>query len=212
MGFQIVLDILGATVLGGTFLLNMLRFQGEDFQKKQEAHDDIVAQQNLTALVDLLEEDFHRIGYCASRENMIAPVVVCAGTDYIAFKTDCVTDASPEGDGAVDSVAYLLGPVLTASANPRERMLYRRENTGPWDVSSLGVTYLEFRYHRFNGDTLARPVAADQLKEIAGIEVTLRVENQYPFILPETADSLGIVNVNWKQLDFEIKNFGRSGP
>jgi hypothetical protein len=212
MGFQIVLDILGATILGGTFLLNMLRFQGQDFQTKQEAHDDIVAQQNLTALVDLLEEDFHRIGYCATRGNMIAPVVVCAGTDYISFKTDLITDISPEGDGAIDSVAYLLGPVLTTSANPRERMLYRRENNGQWDVSSLGVTYLEFRYHRFNGDTLARPVAADQLKEIAGIEVTLRVENQYPFVLPETADSLGIVNVNWKQLDFEIKNFGRSGP
>lgn len=212
MGFQIVLDILGATILGGTFLLNLLRFQGQDFQSKQESHDDIIAQQNLTTLVSLLEEDFRRIGYCASRNNMSAPVILCAGPDYISFKTDLVTDLSPEGDGAVDSVAYLLGPIMTSTANPRERMLYRRENAGSWDGSSLGVTYLDFKYHRFNGDTLARPVTEDQLKEIVSIEVTLRVENQYPFILPETADSLGIVNVNWKQLDFEIKNFGRGAP
>jgi len=211
MGFQIVLDFLGATVLGGAFLLNLLRFQGEDFQSKQQANDDVVAQQNLTSLVGLLEEDFRRIGYCAARDNMSAPVILCAGPDYISFKTDLVTDASPEGDGVADSVAYLLGPVLTTAANPRERILYRRENASSWNASSLGVTYLDFKYHRYNGDTLARPVAANQLKEIVGIEVTVRVENQYPFILPETADSLGIVDVNWKQLDFEIKNFGRSG-
>jgi len=212
MGFQIILDVLGATILGGTFLLNLLRFQSQDFQSKQETHDDIVAQQNLTALVGLFEEDFRRIGYCASRENMSSPVILCAGQDYISFKTDLVTDASPEGDGAVDSVAYLLGPLLKTTANPRERMLYRRENEEPFGGSSLGVTYLDFKYHKFNGDTLARPVSPEHLKEIVGIEVTVRVENQYPFILPETADSLGIVSVNWKQLDFEIKNFGRGAP
>jgi hypothetical protein len=212
MGFQIILDILGATILGGTFLLNLLRFQGQDFQSKQESHDDIVAQQNLTELVNLLEEDFRRIGYCAVRENMAGPVVLCAGPDYIAFKTDLVTSSKPEGDGNADSVAYLLGGVMTTTPNPRERMLYRRENNGQWEVSSLGVTYLDFKYHKYNGDTLSRPVVAGQLKEIAGIEVTLRVENQYPFTSVETIDSLDIVNVNWKQLDFEIKNFGQVNP
>jgi len=212
MGFQVVLDILGAALLGGTFLLNILRFQGQDFQVKQEAHDDIIAQQNLTTLVALLEEDFRRIGYCSSRTAMTGPVILCAGQDYISFKTDLVTDTYPEGDGVVDSVTYMLGPLVSRTPNPRERMLYRRENDGTWGGSSLGVTYLDFRYHKFNGDTLARPVAPGQLKEIAGIEVTLRVENQYPFVIPETVDSLGIVSVNWKQLDFEIKNFGRGTP
>lgn len=212
MGFQIILDFLGATILGGAFLLNLLRFQGQDFQRKQESHDDIVAQQNLTALVSVLEEDFRRIGYCASRDVMIAPVMLAAGSDYVSFKTDLVTSSSPEGDGEVDSVAYFMGGLLSTTANPRERMLYRVENGGQWEGSSLGITYLDFRYHKYNGDTLARPIAAAQLKEIAGIEVTVRIENQYPFILPETADSLGIINVNWKQLNFEIKNFGRGAP
>lgn len=212
MGQQIILDFLGATILGGAFLLNLLRFQGQDFQRKQESRDDIVAQQNLTALVSLLEEDFHRIGYCATRDNMIAPVMLAAGADYISFKTDLVTEASPEGDGTVDSIAYLLGGLLQTTANPRERMLYRMENGGQLEGSSLGVTYLDFKYHKYNGDTLARPVSAAQLKEIAGIEVTVRVENQYPYTLPDTADSLGIIKVNWKQLDFEIKNFGQGAP
>ena len=212
MGFQVFLDIAGATVLGGTFLINLLRFQGDDLQNKQQSHDDIIAQQNLTALVDLLQEDFRHIGYCATHGNMTGPVITCAGADYISFKTDLITSDSPEGDGGVDSVAYLAGPLLTTTPNPRERMLYRRENLKDWDVSSLGVTYLDFKYHRFNGDTLARPVSASQLKEITGIEVTLRVENQYPFTVAGTTDSLDIVNVNWKQLDFEIKNFGEVTP
>jgi len=212
MGFQIFLDIAGAIVLGGAFLINLLRFQGDDLQTKQESHDDIVAQQNLTALVSLLEEDFRRIGYCAVKGNMTGPVILCAGPDYISFKTDLVTGANPEGDGVVDSVAYLTGPLLSTTPNPRERMLYRRENQGEWNVSSLGVTYLDFKYHRYNGDTLARPVAASQLKEITSIEVTVRVENQYPFTLAGTVDSLDIIDVNWKQLDFEIKNFGGVTP
>jgi len=212
MGFQIFLDIAGAIVLGGAFLINLLRFQGDDLQTKQESHDDIVAQQNLTALVSLLEDDFRRIGYCAAKGSMTGPVILCAGPDYISFKTDLVTSAYPEGDGIVDSVAYLTGPLMNTTPNPRERMLYRRENQGEWDVSSLGVTYLDFKYHRFNGDTLARPVAASQLKEITGIEVTVRVENQYPFTVAGTVDSLDIIDVNWKQLDFEIKNFGGVTP
>jgi hypothetical protein len=211
MGLQVILDLLGAVALGGTFLLNLLQFQVQNLQSKQESHDDIVAQQNLIALVNLFEEDFRRIGYSADRATMTGPVITCAGTDYISFKTDLVTPANPEGDGTVDSIAYMIGPLLTTSANPRERMLYRRENDGPWQVSSLGVTYLEFRYHKYNDDSLARPVAADRLKEITGIEVILRVENQYPFTLATSVDSLDIVSVNWRQLDFEIKNFGRGG-
>jgi len=212
MGIQILLDIAGATLLGGTFLLNLLRFQAEDLQDKQQSHDDIVAQQNLSTLVGRLEEDFRQIGYCATRGNMTGPVILCAGADYISFKTDLLTPANPEGDGAADSIAYMVGPLMRQTANPRERMLYRRENSGDWDVSSLGLTYIEFRYHRFNGDTLARPVAPSQLKEITGIEVMLRVENQFPFTAVGTVDSMNITSVNWKQLDFEIKNFGEVTP
>ncbi|MEW6511062.1 MAG: hypothetical protein AB1428_08910 [Bacteroidota bacterium] len=211
MGFQVVIDFLGASILGGTFLLTLLQFQAQNLQAKQQSHDDIVAQQNLMSLVNILEEDFRRIGYCADRANMTGPVVLCAGTDYIAFRTDLVTDENPEGDGEVDSVAYMLGPLQTMSANPRERMLYRRENDGQWQLSSLGVTHLEFRYHKYNDDTLSRPVATGRLREITGIEVILRVENQFPFVVPETVDSLNIVSVNWRQLDFELKNFGRGG-
>jgi hypothetical protein len=209
MGFQVIFDILGSLILGGLFLLNVLRFQGEDVQTKQEARDDIVAQQNLVAIVNLFEEDFRRIGYCADRDNMLAPVVTMAGPDYITLKTDLITSANPEGDGAADSVGYWWGEYVGDSPNPRDRMLYRRENNGPWRGSSLGVTYLDFKYLKYNGDTLTRPVTGSRLKEISGIQVTLRVENLYPFTLQGTADSLNVVKVNWKQFDFEIKNFGR---
>jgi hypothetical protein len=209
MGYQVILDVLGAMILGGVFLLNLFRFQGDDIQNKQESRDDIVAQQNLVALVDLFEDDFRRIGYCANRDSMVAPVVGAAGPDYITFKTDLITSASPEGDGQVDSVGYWWGELVSETSNPRDRMLYRRENSGPWRGSSLGVTYLDFKYFRYNGDTLSRPVTGDHLKEICSIQVTLRVENLYPFTVAGSKDSLDAVSVNWKQFDFEIKNFGR---
>ena len=209
MGFQVVIDIVGSLILAGLFLLNLLRFQGNDVQSKQESRDDIVAQQNLVSIVNLFEEDFRRIGYCANRDSMIAPVVTNAGPDYITLKTDLIASGSPEGDGTVDSVGYWLGEYVLDTPNPRDRMLYRRENNSSWKGSSLGVTYLDFKYLKYNGDTLSRPVTGDKLKEICGIQVTLRVENLYPFTLEGTADSLNVVKVNWKQFDFEIKNFGR---
>ena len=210
MGYQVVLDILGSLILGAVFFLNLLRFQGSDVQNKQESRDDIVAQTNLTAIVDLFEEDFRRIGYCAIRDNMLSPVVTCAGPDYITIRTDLLTPASPEGNGVVDSVGYWWGELLAETPNPRDRMLYRRENASPWKGSNLGVTYLDFKYLKYNGDTLARPVTGDNLKQICGIQVTLRVENLYPYAVEGTKDSLNVVNVNWKQFDFEIKNFGRA--
>ncbi len=209
MGSQVILDILGAMILGGLFVLNLLNFQAQDMQTKQESRDDVVAQQNLVSVVNLMEDDFRRIGYCQLKDNMLAPVVTAAGPDYITFKTDLLTTGDPEGNGVVDSVGYWFGESVLGTPNPRDRMLYRRENNGAWQGSSLGLTYLDFKYLMYNGDTLARPVTGIHLKEICGIQVTLRVENQYPYIRTETKDSLDIVKVNWKQFDFEIKNFGR---
>ena len=189
--------------------MTLLRFNAQNMETKQLYRDEIIAQKDLVEVVNVLEEDFRRIGYCAVRSNMAVPIILTAAADSIKFKTDLPAGASNEGDGTVDSVTYKLGELILLTANPRDRMLYRRENNGPYGGSSMGVTYFELKYLKYNGDTLARPVPRDKLKEITAIEVLLRVENANPYGSVGGPDSMATVQVNWKQLRFQIRNFGK---
>jgi type II secretory pathway component PulJ len=209
VGYQVILDIIGSAVIGGLLLLTLLTFNAQNLENKQVYRDEITAQRNLVEVVNVLEEDFRRIGYCETRSNMSLPVVTVAAAESIRFKTDLPANASNEGDGTVDYVAYALGGPVTSTMNPRDRMLLRRENTGEYAGSSMGVTKFSLRYLKYNGDTLAVPVAYDKLKEIIAVEVTLTVENVNPFTVVGTVDSTASVLVHWKQFRFEIRNFGK---
>jgi hypothetical protein len=209
VGYQVILDIIGSAITGGLLLLTLLNFNAQNMENKQLYRDEIIAQKNMVEVVTVLEEDLRRIGYCATRSSMSVPVVIMAAAESIKFKTDIPTGASIEGDGVVDSLTYALGPLVLSTINPRDRMLYRRENNGEYGGSSMGVTFFEFRYMNANGDTLARPVPANKLNNITSVEVRIRVENVNPYTSMAGADSLASVLVNWKQLTFEIRNFGK---
>ncbi|MEW6510225.1 MAG: hypothetical protein AB1428_04635 [Bacteroidota bacterium] len=209
MGYQVILDIIGAAITGGLLLLTLLNFNAQNLESKQLYRDEIIAQKNLVEVVSVLEEDLRRIGYCQIRSNMAVPVVTIAAADSIRFKTDLPTGSSNEGDGIVDYVTYALGPPVTSTTNPRDRMLYRRENVGEYGGSSMGITQFRLRYLRYTGDTLPTPVPYDRLKEILAVEVSLRVENVSPYTSVTGLDSSATVMVNWKQMRFEIRNFGK---
>lgn len=209
MGYQVILDIIGSAITGGLLLLTLLNFNAQNLESKQQYRDEIIAQKNLVEVVNVMEEDFRRIGYCQIRSNMALPVVTLAAAESLRFKTDLPSNAANEGDGTVDYVTYALGPFVTSTMNPHDRMLYRRENAGEYAGSSMGVTNFSLRYLKYNGDTLAVPVPYDKLKEIIAVEVTLRVENINPYTAAGTVDSLITVMVNWKQLRFAIRNFGK---
>jgi hypothetical protein len=85
-------------------------------------------------------------------------------------------------------------------------MLLRRENTGPYGGSSMGVTVFHLTYLTSTGDSIPSPVPAARLNEINAVEVTISVENINPYSSVSGPDSLATVLVNWKQLTFQIKN------
>jgi hypothetical protein len=209
MGVQVILDLAASAVLGGIFFLSLLNFSSQNAETKRGFRDEITAQSNLLSVVDVPEEDFRQIGYCKTKSAMAAPIVIEAGADYISFKTDIPNGSDAEGDGTPDIVMYRLGDHVTGSVNPNERELLRKVNSGPWVGSSMGVTRFDLQYLKYNGDTLARPVDASQLKQITAIQVTIKVENSYPSLSSSPGDSLLIVSANWKQLRFEIKSFGK---
>jgi hypothetical protein len=211
VGYQVILDIIGSAITGGLLLLTLLDFNAHNMENKQLYRDEIIAQKNLVQVVNVMEEDFRRIGYCSVRQNMSVPVVTMAAAESLRFKTDLpdMAHSSLEGDGIVDYVTYAFGPPVATSANPHVRMLYRRENMGDYGGSNMGVTVFDLQYLNYRGDTLARPVASDKLKEIIAVQVTLRVENVNPYTSTAGPDSLATLLVNWKQLRFTIRNFGK---
>jgi hypothetical protein len=209
VGYQVLLDIIGSAVTGGLLLITLLNFNAENMENKQLFRDEITAQGNLVAVVDVIEDDFRRIGYCRKRSNIWVPVVTMAAAESIRFKTDIASGALNEGDGVVDSITYVFGPPALSTFNPHDRILYRRVNNEEPFSAAMGVTMLNFSYLSYNGDTLSRPVSYEHLKEIAGVEVTFRVESANPTATVARPDSFATAFVNWKQLRFEIKNFGR---
>ena len=208
MGYQVILDIIGSSIIGGLLFLTLLNFTAQTMETKQTYRDEIVAQENLVNVVTVIEEDFRRMGYCTVRSNMTNPIVTMAAAESVRFKTDLPdpTKASGEGDGVVDSISYAFGAPVLATANPNDRMLLRRENTGPYGGSSMGVTVFHLTYLTSTGDSIPSPVPAARLNEINAVQVTISVENINPYSSVSGPDSLATVLVNWKQLTFQIKN------
>ena len=183
MGYQIILDILGATILGGTFLLCLRSFQREDLRSKQESRDDFIDRQNLAAFIALMKEDFRRNGYAPTHEVMASPVVTRAEVDDAISRIDLPADRCSRG-----------------------------EIVGDRDVSSHGETYLDLRYRRHDGAHAARPAGPPMVQPFDGLEVTLRVKNQHPFTVAGTADSRRIVNAESEQIPPGTAHHGYLNP
>ena len=77
------------------------------------------------------------------------------------------------GNGAVDTVRYILSDINAASGteNPRDRILYRRVNTESQSDAALGVTDFKIRYFDVDG------YESVDVSQIKTFEITLEVES-----------------------------------
>lgn len=134
MGFSTLIDILGATIIGGMLLMILLRINDAAIENTFTYGSDLIVQQNLVSAVELLEYDFRKIGYCQDWTKIPDPSksIVSADSSSISFLTDvAVSSAQLDGDGVVDTLTYYLGPTseLSNTGNPRDRLLYRKTNS-----------------------------------------------------------------------------------
>ncbi len=82
MGFSTLLDILGSTLIGGMLLLILFRVNDATVENSYMYGGELIVHQNLVAVVELLEFDFRKLGYCEDWENSRKP------TNFL-YKTDC---------------------------------------------------------------------------------------------------------------------------
>jgi hypothetical protein len=195
MGFATIIDILGSMIIGGILMMIAFRLSDASTERTYNYSGELALQQNLKTIVEIIEYDFRKIGYC-DVPGSLPDTIVYADANRIDF----YTDLKPlNGVANIDLLHYYLGPTSECSAtpNPRDRILYRVENSQTPKPSNLGVTQFRMVYMDALGDTLSTPVADPSL--IKTIEINIAVESVAAY---DTLYSQAI----WRQIRMASRN------
>jgi len=173
MGFNVIIDILGSTIVGGILMMNLFQINSTAIENNYTGTGELTAQQNLATIVQVLEHDFRKIGYCANWNKIPVPTKAILSADSTSIKY--LTDV--DSDGNVDSIHYYLGPTseLLSTPNPRDRFLYRVVNNEAPDGVNLGVTQFNLCFFDVLGNLINFPIAVTG--EIYTMQIDLTVED-----------------------------------
>jgi hypothetical protein len=209
MGTSTIFDIITSTVIAGVLLLIALRLNAQAIETNAIYQNNLNLQQGLVALVDIVESDFRKIGYCKDFTKISPPniAIVAADSGSITFLTDIPANSTDLGDGWVDTIHYYAGAVGGNPNNPHEKPLFRVVNGQATSGWSLGVTRFALRYYDALGDTLAFPIPDPRL--IYTLEVNISLESPAPLTEIQYHDSTGAASdfkVYWKQIRLASRN------
>jgi len=183
MGFSTLIDILGSSLIGGMILLILLRMNDASVESHFISSGELIVQSNLVAIVDLLEYDLRKVGYCEDWDEIPDPAVAIleASESSITFLTDVAqSEAIQTGDGIVDTLKYWIGNANDAEVlgtpNPRDKLLYRQVNNNTPFSANLGLTQFKLKYF----DTLGNELTSFPSNPPLGImtlQIDVTVEN-----------------------------------
>lgn len=176
MGFSTLIDIIGATIIGGILLIMVNKLNERAIETNIVYGSDKLLQMEVVQLADLLESDFRRIGYCEdpSKVSDSTQIIISADTSQIKFITDT------NRDGNLDTLQYYVSDTLALNMtkNPRDRILFRKHQDYPneqiLNVSS-NITHFYLRYFDALNVELSSPVASPSL--ISYMEISFKVED-----------------------------------
>lgn len=180
MGFSTLLDIMGSTVVGGMLLLILFRLNDASVQNTFKSNEEFIVQQDLVEVVQLLEYDFRKIGYCLQYNKIPSPSksIIFADSSRISFITDVAEPPTyPKGDGNLDTLTYYFDSEseILSTPNPNDRLLYRVLNHETPRGSNLGVTLFQLTYFNSMGSVLNPPVV--DKGQISRIQIDIEIEN-----------------------------------
>lgn len=180
MGFSTLLDIMGSTVVGGMLLLILFRLNDASVQNTFKSSEEFIVQQDLVEVVQLLEYDFRKIGYCLQYNKIPSPSksIIFADSSRISFITDVAEPPTyPKGDGNLDTLTYYFDSEseILSTPNPNDRLLYRVLNHETPRGSNLGVTLFQLTYFNSMGSVLNPPVV--DKGQISRIQIDIEIEN-----------------------------------
>lgn len=198
MGYSTILDIVGATIIGGILLLNLLKMNENVYAVDNATGHDVNLQVEVVNVANIIDSDFNKIGYCADPANINdSSKVIFADTSSIKIVFDV------DKDGDYDIIHYFVSDtsVLNSTPNPRDRMLYRKVNNDFPFIVSNNITEFKLQYLGAMYDTLTAPLASPGLATY--IKISFRVEDPFAFDEKYT-------EAFWRRLTVTSKNLKRN--
>ena len=172
MGIAGIIDIIGSMVIGGYLLIMVINFNGNASQNTYGYSGELIVQENIVAVVDILEYDLRHIGYCEDPTKIPNPslAILTADTSSITYLTD------DDFDGNLDTIRYYIGNKneLAETPNPNDRMLYRKKNSEILSAN-LGITLFKLTYFDVLGVKLTPPLTVPT--GIASMQIDIKCEN-----------------------------------
>jgi hypothetical protein len=200
MGFSTILDLMGSVVIGGLLLLILFRLNDATVENNYVYGGEAIAQANLVEVVQLVEHDFRKIGYCRDWSQIPDPSksILVANQNSIQFLTD------ENNDGNIDTISYYLGTTeeLSNTPNPNDRMLYRVLNDNQPQGANLGVTQFDLFYYDAMGNKLSFPISVPS--EIYTMQINIKVEDVYGY--DRKYDEEKFSSAFWRQVRLASRN------
>jgi len=197
MGFSTLLDIVGSVIIGGLILLILFRLNNSATANLYNSYSEATVQQSIVSVVQVLESDFRKIGYCKDWNKIPDPTkaILYADTSKFVFITDI------DNDGNVDTLDYYLGPTsaLSNTPNPRDRLLYRVVNNETPRSANVGLTEFKITYYNSLGDTIKTLPLTSNTGQIHTIQIDVETQNS------EAMDSTYVTSF-WRQIKLSAKN------
>ena len=195
MGVNVLLDILGSIVIGGILLLSMANVNESSTKDLYKGSGNLVAQTNLATVVQILETDFRKIGYCADWQQIPTPseAILFVDSTSIRYLTDV------DSDGVVDTMFYFIDYTtdIPETPNPRDRFLYRVVNSEAPVGVNLGVTQFKLIFYDALGTLMTFPIA--DAREIYTMQIDITVEDV-------AAYNQEYQTVFWRQIRMAARN------
>jgi len=173
MGVNVILDILGSMVIGSILMLSIFRVSNASTEDLYRGTGNLTAQTNLATIVQILENDFRKIGYCADWTQIPIPTeaILYADSSSIRYLTDV------DNNGIIDTMYYYMdySTDIPQTPNPRDRFLYRVVNGETPVGVNLGLTQFNMEFYNALGIKLNFPIADP--REIYSMQIDITVED-----------------------------------
>jgi hypothetical protein len=175
MGFTTLIDILGATIIGGIILINLLKLNQNVVQNESMFGHDKSLQVDVVILATIMDRDFGLLGYCGDYTKMDSTAIIYGDSVSIKFLADT------DNNGVFDTLYYFTSDtsVLSSTPNPRDRILYRQLNSNPPFVVANNITEFDLRYLDTFG--YEQPIPIDLSKIVNYVRIAFKVEDPYAY-------------------------------
>ncbi|MBV6421741.1 MAG: hypothetical protein DAHOPDDO_03022 [Ignavibacteriaceae bacterium] len=195
MGTNTILDIIGSIIIAGILMLSIFRLQSSSTEDLYRGTTNLNAQTNLATVIQILETDLRRIGYCADWQKIPIPTqaILYADSSSIRYLTDT------DNNGTIDTMYYYFDFVkdIPQTPNPRDRFLYRIvNNESPADVN-LGITQFKMEFYNALGTKLNFPISDP--REIYSMQIDITVEDV-------SAYNENYQTIFWRQIRMAARN------